>query len=211
MAPEVLTAMFLDATDQPSRADTLRQHLRVILDPGENLLWCGFPRQGLMLQAQDAFLIPFSLMWGGFAIFWEYSVIAGEPDTPDQFDLWDKAFALWGIPFVLFGLYFIFGRFFADSARRARTIYAVTDRRAILLSEFFGHNVRTVTLSGLTEINLSKKATGFGTITFGPANYVYGARGWPSTSRNTAPQFENIARAEDVLKIIRDAQAAPRS
>jgi hypothetical protein len=202
---------FLDATDLPKRADTLQQDMRTTLEPGEKLLWSGFPRQGLMLRAQDAFLIPFSLLWGGFAIFWEYSVIAGEPDVPDQFDLWDQFFVLWGVPFVLFGLYFIFGRFFADSVRRARTIYAITDRRVILLSDFLGHNTRTVTLSGLSDISLAKKANGRGTITFGPANYVYSVRGWPSTSRNTTPAFENIARAEDVLKIIRDAQDASRS
>ncbi len=99
----------------------------------------------------------------------------------------------------------------ANAARHARTIYAVTGRRAILLSEFLGHNVRTMTLSGLTEINLSKKANGVGTITFGPANYGYGARGWPSTIRNAAPAFESIGRAQNVLKIIRDAQVAART
>jgi hypothetical protein len=199
---------FIDATDRPSRADALQQDLRHTLEPGEQLLWSEFPRQGLMLRAEDAFLIPFSLMWGGFAIFWEATAIFGERDVPDRFNLWDKFFVLWGIPFVLIGLHFIFGRFVADSVRRGRTIYAVTDRRAILLTNFFGHNVRSTSLSGLSEFNLSKKANGRGTITFGPANYVYGARGWPSTIRNTAPAFESIARADDVLKIIRDAQRA---
>jgi len=200
-----------DATDLPSRADALQQQLRAAVDPGEKLLWSGFPRRGLMLRAQDAFLIPFSLLWGGFAIFWEYSVITGERDVPDRFDFWDKGFVLWGAMFVVAGLYFIFGRFFADSARRARTIYAVTDCRVIILSDFMGHNSRSVTLSGLTDINLAKKANGRGTITFGPANYGYDVRGWPTTIRNVAPQFESIARAEDVLKIIRDAQIAPRA
>lgn len=200
----------VDAADSSRRADILQQELREALEPGERLLWSGFPRQGLMLRAEDAFLIPFSLLWGGFAILWEYSVITGEPDVPDQFNLWDKFFVLWGVPFVLFGLYFIFGRFIADAARRGRTIYAVTNTRAILLTNFFGHSLRSIQLSGLNEIGLSKKAEGRGTITFGPANYVYGVRGWPSTSHNTAPVFESVARAQDILKIIRDAQAASR-
>ena len=200
---------FIDATAQPKRADTLQQELRDALEPGERLLWSGFPRQGLMFRPADAFLIPFSLMWGGFAIFWEYGVFAGEPDVPDRFNLWDKFFVLWGIPFVLIGLYFIFGRFIEDSARRARTIYGVTDRRAILLTNFLGHNVRSISLSGLGEINLSKMADGRGTITLGPANNGSDwARGWPGASRGASPAFEGIARAQDVLNIIRDAQRA---
>ena len=198
----------IDARDRPGRAEALQQQLRDTVEPGETLLWSGFPQQGLMFRAQDVFLIPFSLMWCGFAITWEAMAIFGEPDMPGRFNWWDRLFALWGIPFVLIGLHFVFGRFIEDMARRARTIYAVTNQRAILLTNFFGHNARSISLAGLNEINLSKKPNGFGTITFGSANYVYGVRGWPSTVRNTAPAFESIARAEDVLKIIRDAQRA---
>jgi hypothetical protein len=200
---------FIDASHQPRRAGTLQQALRDALEPGEKLLWSGFPPQGVMFRRADTFLIPFSLMWGGFAIFWEYGVFAGEPDVPDRFDLWDKFFVLWGIPFVLIGLYFIFGRFIEDAARRARTIYGVTDRRAILLTNFLGHNVRSISLSGLDEINLSKKADGRGTITLGPANSgMDWARGWPGAIRGANPAFEGITRAQDVLNIIRDAQRA---
>ncbi|MFF2346872.1 hypothetical protein [Pseudarthrobacter sp. NPDC058119] len=41
-------------------------------------------------------------------------------------------FALWGIPFVLVGLYFIFGRFIYKKRRKLRTVYGLTDRRAIV-------------------------------------------------------------------------------
>jgi hypothetical protein len=203
---------FLGATSEHKRAAALQKDLRDALQPVERVLWSGFPRQGLLFRPADIFLIPFSLLWGGFAIFWEIGVIFGEPDTPDRFDPWDKFFVLWGIPFVLIGLYLIFGRFIEDMARRARTIYAVTDRRAILLTNFLGHNVRSLHLQGLSDINLSKKPDGLGTIVFGPANISSEwARGWPGARGNISPAFEGIARAQDVLKIIRDAQAASHS
>ena len=82
--------------------------LRTQLSPNENLLWAGQPRTGIVLRATDVFLIPFSIMWGGFAIFWELTALAKHAPF---------FFKLWGIPFVLIGLHFIFGRFIVEWKR----------------------------------------------------------------------------------------------
>ena len=91
--------------------------LESYLDPSERLLWSGQPKQGLRLQASDAMMIPFSLMWGGFAIVWEamalgiFATHTPNPQHPhEQIFAW--IFPLWGVPFVIVGLYMIFGRFF---------------------------------------------------------------------------------------------------
>src|SRR4051812_19863506 len=94
------------------------------LSTGEELVWSGRPRAGIRLSGPDLFLIPFSLVWCGFAVFWEKSVLGmGAPGF----------FPLFGLVFVVVGLYLVFGRFIADAIRRGKTFYGLTPRRAIIV------------------------------------------------------------------------------
>jgi hypothetical protein len=96
------------------------------LDREERLLWSGMPRQGLVLHSSDIFLIPFSLLWAGFAFFWEAMVISSPPPGGGLFALIP---ALFGLPFVIVGIYILFGRFWVDARNRARTYYGVSHLR----------------------------------------------------------------------------------
>jgi len=145
-------------------------------------------------------MIPFSLLWGGFAIFWEATAVA---DNSPLF------FKLWGIPFVLVGLWMIAGRFFTDAMSRGATVYGVTSRRVLISSGRFSRQTRSLELLGLVEINISEKADSSGNLTFGtrpPHPFVFGRRGWPESSRYKPPQFEGIPKVRVVLQIIREAQ-----
>src|SRR5207244_7249306 len=90
------------------------------LDSGERLLWSGQPRGGIRLRGQDALLIPLSLLWGGFAIFWEFMALTAATKAPGPVAV---VFPVFGLPFVVIGLYLIFGRFIVDAKVRARTSY----------------------------------------------------------------------------------------
>jgi hypothetical protein len=177
---------------------TLAQHL----DPGEQLLWSGKPREGVRLRAHDAFLIPFSILWCGFAIFWESAVISkGAPFF----------FMLWGIPFILAGLFFVFGRFFLDASNRAHTFYGVTSERILIVSGIFSQRIQSLQLRSLGDISLTEKDDGSGTITFGSTHYMnsfFPASGWPGAGRYGAPSFDLIEGAKAVHDIIRNAQRA---
>ena len=165
------------------------------LGPGERLVWSGRPQQGLMLRPSDALFIPFSLMWGGFAFFWEYSVLNSKAPV---------FMALWGIPFVLVGIYLIVGRFFVDAQQRTKTWYGITDERALIVSGLFSKQVKSLPLATLTELTLSERADGSGTITFGPAaNSWMASGGWPGMREKVSPCFEAIERARQVYQMLR--------
>jgi hypothetical protein len=170
------------------------------LGPNETLLWSGRPHQGLLLRGSDALLIPFSLLWGGFALFWEVGVISsGAPFF----------FILWGIPFVLVGLYITIGRFFLDAALRAKTFYGVTNERAIIIFGLFSPTIKSLSLRTTSDIALEQYRDGSGTITFGssmPFAGLYRGMPWPGMDRRLAPEFERIPDARSVYQTLRQAQ-----
>jgi hypothetical protein len=176
--------------------------IRPELGPGEKLLWSGQPRGGIRLRPQDAFLVPFSLMWGGFAIFWELSVV--RTNAP-------LFFRLWGIPFVLVGLHLIVGRFVADAYARGRTMYGLTNQRVIILSGLTGRQTKSLPLRTLGDICLIEQSDRSGTIMLGPTIGAYGwmaGAGWPMTARYQVPALEMIDNAKSVYDQLRVAQAS---
>ena len=175
-----------------------QQQLTRELQPGERLLWSGEPRQGLIFRASDALLVPFSMLWAGFAFYWEFIAIKSRAPL---------LFKLWGIPFVLVGLYIVAGRFFWDALTRQTMIYAVTDRRVIIVSNFPRRNVRSIPLTTIPEVSISESNDGSGTIVLG-APALYGAlpqNSWTSRS-NRPPMLEGIQRVRSVYDTICEAQ-----
>ncbi len=103
-------------------------------------------------------MIPFSLLWCGFAVFWETAAVKKEPPF----------FALWGVPFILIGVYFVLGRFFVDACSRAKTFYGVTNDRIIIITGFRSRQIKSLQLRTLTDVSLTESKDASGTITFGP-------------------------------------------
>lgn len=171
------------------------------LESGESLLWSGVPRQGFLLRAVDAFLIPFSLLWGGFVFFWEVSALAaGAPNF----------FALFGLPFILVGLYLIAGRFYVDARMRANTYYGLTDRRIIIVSGLFTRTTNTLPLRTLNDVSVQERNDGSGTIQFGRSLFPswYAGMRWPGMTQSQAPSFDLIDNAKQVHDLVMKAQQA---
>ena len=176
------------------------------LERGETLLWSGKPLGGIQFRSQDFLLIPFSLMWGGFAIFWEYSALT-HPNGQGSTGIF---LSLLGIPFVCIGLYLIFGRFFVDAYNRSRTYYGVTNERIIILSGLFTRQVKSLQLRTLSDVTLNQGSNNHGTILFGPSPNTMGfslpTGSWPGAARYNPPSFDLIERPKEVYDIIRQAQ-----
>ncbi len=169
------------------------------LDRGERLLWAGMPRQGVVFRASDLFVVPFSLLWGGFALFWNLGVWAS--DAP-------LLFRLFGLPFLVAGAYMIVGRFWIDARRRANTTYGLTDQRVIIASGAFAPTLKSLNLRTLSDVTLAQRPDGTGTITFGPTHFasaMYAGTSWPGTPQ--VPSFETIPDAHRVYGLVREAQA----
>ena len=194
--------------------DSAFSAIQTLLDADERLLWSGQPRRGIRLRPQDAYMIPFSLLWGGFAFFWESMVVFGPARGRPHGGSASGApifFMLWGVPFVLMGIYVIIGRFFVDAWSRERTRYAVTNERVIIESGLFTRQTKSLQLRTLSDVSLTERAGGNGAITFGPASFpasMFSAGGWPGSGRSGPPAFELLENAREVYDLIRRAQKA---
>ena len=174
------------------------------LDENEQLIWAGQPRGGIVFRFFDIFMIPFSFMWGGFALFWETTVLIEFFKADSKMPV---IFPLFGIPFVFVGIYIIVGRFWADAKRRENTYYGLTDKRIIIISGIFSRKVKSMNLRTLSDVSVSEKSDGTGTITFGPTNPMsqwFGGQHWAGMSPTAS--FEMINEAKNVYGQIRESQ-----
>ena len=164
---------------------------------GERLIWSGRPGQGIRLTGRDGFLIPFSLLWGGFAVFWETA--AFNSNAP-------LFFRLWGVPFLVMAAYMTIGRFIVDAWVRAKTHYAVTNQRVLIVRDRPFQKYISLGIDRLPQMELSEQANGRGTILFGEQTSPWGRNNWAWTPALIAtPQFIAIDDARDVFDKIQRA------
>jgi hypothetical protein len=167
----------------------------------EVLLWSGRPRQGLVFRASDLFLVPFGLVWAGFVFFWELAALAGGVGC----------FGIWGIPFVLVGIYMTVGRFVVDSYIRRNTYYGLTNERVIVASGLLRSETKSLNLRTASDITMSQRANGVGTITFGAVQVhakMYQGMHWPGAMYQMPPMFDLIPDVRRVYEMILEIQKA---
>lgn len=171
---------------------------RPYLAPGEAILWRGKPEKGHLLSGQDVILIPFSLLWCGFAIFWFVTALMHTP----------LPFALFGVPFVCVGLYITVGRFFHIASVRKNTAYVITTQKVIRRR---GNKIDMLDTKTMPAIHVTARTDGTGTIQFG--EFIYYSRGrvrsslwndsWgPGNRPFTLENIPDVARVQQILHSI---------
>src|SRR2546426_4277893 len=133
------------------------------LDPGEGVLWCGMPSPSrLALSAIPAMIlgIPFT----GFAVFWMYMVFSMMSRSHPPGGAW-SLFPLFGLPFLLIGIGMLTTPLWAFLAA-GRTVYAVTNRRALILSRIGATRVKSYTHEDIHELQHVEREDGSGDLYF---------------------------------------------
>lgn len=186
----------------PTNPDSVNA-VRPELTPGETILWAGQPKTSIVFHKQDALLIPFSLLWGGFSIFWE-AAVSGHPlwgasnhtNGPWPFGM------VWGIPFVLIGQYLIWGRFLYVAWRKKVTHYAVTNLRVIAAQMKWPRRITSAYIESLPTLIKEAGSRGIGTLRFTTQSERRRWGAWNIMDPDGLPSFIDIEDADALYKMI---------
>ena len=173
------------------------------LSSGEALLWAGKPNGRVIFHRSDLTMVPFSLLWGGFFIFWEAGVsghgfMAGKHQDPSFFMM------LWGVPFVIIGQYLIWGRFLYAAWKKTRILYALTNERLFVFVRPPQQKIISLYLRSVPGIEKELRADGIGTLKFGDTPPISAGRGKKTAAadglylNSSTPVFVDIDHAADV-------------
>ncbi len=126
------------------------------LEAKEQLRWIGRPSPWACAWAKSWSMFLFSFLFGGFSIYWVYGAASKGGD---------KLFPLFGVPFVLIGLAMFLSPVWQYLKARA-TVYAVTDRRALIHCTFPRYSVLSYFPRDIDRLEKTLTGNGAGNLIF---------------------------------------------
>jgi hypothetical protein len=154
-----------------------------------------------MFHSTDIIMLPFGFLYLCSMLYFEaisLGVIGRAPSV---------ILSLWGLPFVAAGLYWAIGRFPLDALVRGGTLYALTNRRAIILRNWPSLRFRSIPLSRATEISADQGLHDTGTIYFGPRvtmNNLPRRRSWCDDDPEF--KFQHITGLDEARRVVTGVQ-----
>jgi hypothetical protein len=202
--------------NQGTLAPELEQCVQSELSAGERLVWVGQPRPD-MYRGSSVFLMIFGacfttfaliffLVGGGMALmFGVFGAAAAGNGAGGFAACFPLLFCLLSLPFLAVGVYMLTASIWMPKRIR-RIIYALTDRRAVILEPNFfrkGWSVRSYSRDGLGNMYRVDKAHGAGDLVF-EEYYTRStnSQGFSSTHRNQRG-FIAIDQVRDVEELVR--------
>jgi len=166
------------------------------LDPGEGVLWTGAPDPGRLALSSIPAMV-FGVPFTGFAAFWismAFSTTSGPSRPAGPLAL----FPLFGLPFLLIGLGMLTAPLWAYLAA-GRTVYAVTNRRALILSRLLATTVKSYTHDEIHELQHVERAGGSGDLYFA-SRTVYMRHGRTSQVRVGFLGIPDVRGVEQLIR-----------
>ena len=173
----------------------LRERVERELEAGERVVWMERPI-GRMWTTVSVAAFLFGIPWTGFAVFWMLGAAGFEwPDFREG----ESFFCLFGLPFILIGLGMLSSPLWVRRLAR-RTVYAITDRRAISIAGLWWTTVRSFYPAQLGEVYRRERRDGSGDV-------IIGQRAWRDSDgdRQTVEVgFEGVRDARGVEGRLRE-------
>lgn len=138
---------------------SLRDKVERELENDERIEWIATPKRVFFTPASTGIFL-FGIPWTAFALFWMAGAAGFKiPQFNQGFDL----FPLFGIPFVLVGCGMLSAPIWAY-LKAGRSVYVITDRRAITFLGGWYTTIRSFPPEKLTDIYRKEKADGSGDV-----------------------------------------------
>jgi hypothetical protein len=138
-----------------TNSNDLHREIHPFLHYDETVLWTGRP--GNIPASRTNPILPiFAIFWMGFALFWTITATAI-----------GGAFGLFGVFFMIIGGISFYTAFFGKRNFLKNAIYAVTDKRALIITyDRYGTNCTEYMFSSISFVNLESVNGNIGTIRF---------------------------------------------
>lgn len=175
----------------------LRRKIDSELQPGERIRWVGQPVPRFFTTASIGSVL-FAIPWTSFAIFWMWAALGYKlPDLREGLQL-HHLFALFGVPFVLIGVGMLSSPILVRQSAR-KTVYLVTDKRAISFQGGRSTIIRTYLPEQLKEVYRKDRADGTGDL-------ILSIRRWKDSDgdqRSEEMGFLGIRSPREVERVLR--------
>jgi hypothetical protein len=171
------------------------------LGQGERLVWAS-PAVPRFFTGTSIGAVVFAIPWTGFAIFWMAAAfygtgkLSGANHVRSQFDY---VFPLFGVPFVLIGLALLSSPYWT-ARRLRRTVYVITDTRAIVLAPgwFGATKVQTFAPDALASMERVERRDGSGDLIFEQYTQRRG-----SSTQTIRRGFMSVPKVREVEELVR--------